>query len=332
MAEVPITIACGNYDRTKAIKDGRVKVEGCAVNYLPLYPEEIFHRAVQIPGVRRRRDVVLELHPHGGGGHLGLRRHPGVRVAAVPALRHLCARRRRHREAGGPARQAHRPARIPDHRGGLDARHAAARIRREADGNPLAQRRPGGGRAAHERTPLKPIPGLDLKPIPSRTRRWSACCATASSTRCSPRAAPSSFLRGEPHIKRLFPDIRAAEHAYYKKTGLFPIMHLVGIRKSLVKQHPWLATSVYKAFCEAKALAMIDLLDVNALMVTLPWLEAETKETMAVMGKDFWRYGVAREPARDRGAVAVSARAGADRPQGRGRGAVPPSMFEISRV
>ena len=105
--------------------------------------------------------------------------------------------------------------------------------------------------------------------------------------------APSSFLKGEPHIARLFPNTREAERAYYKKTGLFPIMHLIGIRKTLVEQYPWLPTSVYKAFCEAKALAMTDLRDVNALMVTLPWLEAETNETAAVMGEDFWKYGVA---------------------------------------
>ena len=104
--------------------------------------------------------------------------------------------------------------------------------------------------------------------------------------------APSSFLKGEPHIARLFPNTRAAEQAYYKKTGLFPIMHLIGIRKTLVERYPWLAVSVYKAFCEAKALAMVDLRDVNALMVTLPWLEAETNETIAVMGKDFWKYGI----------------------------------------
>ena len=110
--------------------------------------------------------------------------------------------------------------------------------------------------------------------------------------RYSPRAGRRRSSSGEPHIKRLFPDIRATEMAYYKKTKLFPVMHLVGIRKSLVKQHPWLATSVYKAFLEAKALAMIDLLDVNALMVTLPWLSAETHATQAVMGNDFWRYGV----------------------------------------
>ena len=105
--------------------------------------------------------------------------------------------------------------------------------------------------------------------------------------------APSSFLAGEPHITRLFPNTRAAEVAYYKKTGYFPIMHLIGIRKSLTERYPWLATSVYKAFCEAKALAMINLRDVNALMVTLPWLEAETHETAAIMGEDFWKYGVA---------------------------------------
>jgi 4,5-dihydroxyphthalate decarboxylase len=70
-------------------------------------------------------------------------------------------------------------------------------------------------------------------------------------------------------------------------------MHLVGIRKTLADRYPWLATSVYKAFCEAKARAMIDLRDVNALMVTLPWLEAETHETSAIMGEDFWKYGIA---------------------------------------
>jgi 4,5-dihydroxyphthalate decarboxylase len=104
--------------------------------------------------------------------------------------------------------------------------------------------------------------------------------------------APSSFLRGEAHIRRLFANTREAEQAYYEKTGMFPIMHLVGIRKELVARYPWLPSSLYKAFCEAKALAITDLLDVNALMVTLPWLIPETQETMALMGKDFWAYGI----------------------------------------
>jgi 4,5-dihydroxyphthalate decarboxylase len=159
--------------------------------------------------------------------------------------------------------------------------------------------RSGGQEQAgrHERTPLKPIPGLDLQAIPEDKTLVGMLKAGELDALFTARA-PSSFLAGEPHIGRLFPDTRAAEMAYYKKTGLFPIMHLVGIKRALVEQHPWLATSVYKAFCEAKALAMIDLTDVNALMVTLPFLEAETKETMAAMGRDFWRYGV-RESAKE---------------------------------
>jgi 4,5-dihydroxyphthalate decarboxylase len=142
-----------------------------------------------------------------------------------------------------------------------------------------------------ERTPLKPIPGLDLKPINS-DQTLVGMLRDGELDALFTARAPSSFLAGEPHIARLFPDTRAAEKAYYQKTGLFPIMHLVGIKKTLLEQHPWLATSVYKAFVEAKALAMIDLCDVNALMVTLPWLEAETKDTIAAMGQDFWKYGV----------------------------------------
>lgn len=69
-------------------------------------------------------------------------------------------------------------------------------------------------------------------------------------------------------------------------------MHLVGIRKTLAERYPWLATSVYKAFCEAKTLAMSNLTEITALPVMLPFLEAETRETTAAMGRDFWRYGV----------------------------------------
>jgi 4,5-dihydroxyphthalate decarboxylase len=149
------------------------------------------------------------------------------------------------------------------------------------------QEQPGRG----ERTPLKDIPGLDLQPLgPEQT--LVGMLRDGELDALFTARAPSSFINGEPHIARLFPDTRAAEKAYFQKTGLFPIMHLIGIRKTLAEKYPWLPVSLYKAFCEAKALAMVDLLDVNALMVTLPWLTAEASETMAVMGRDFWKYGV----------------------------------------
>src|SRR5262249_49195477 len=142
-----------------------------------------------------------------------------------------------------------------------------------------------------ERTPLKPIAGLDLEPI-RKDQTLVNMLRDGELDALFTARAPSSFINHEPHIARLFADTRSAERAYYQKTRLFPIMHLIGIRRTLAEKYPWLATSVYKAFCEAKALAMIDLRDVNALMVTLPWLEAEANETSALMGDDFWKYGV----------------------------------------
>jgi 4,5-dihydroxyphthalate decarboxylase len=69
------------------------------------------------------------------------------------------------------------------------------------------------------------------------------------------------------------------------------MMHVVGIRKSLTDVHPWLATSVYKAFLQAKDLAYPELTQMAALKIALPWLGQEVQETIALMGKDFWAYG-----------------------------------------
>jgi 4,5-dihydroxyphthalate decarboxylase len=295
MVEVPITIACGNYDRTRAIRDGRVKVEGCAVTFLPLYPEEIFFRAF-----RYQEFDVCELSfssfirtvAAGNSAYVGIPafisrifRHSGIYIRADAGIR--------------------RPADLKGKRIGLPEYQITAvvwmrgMIQHEYGVPPSEIHWRSGGQeepGRHERTPLKPIKGVDLEPIADHQTLVGMLRDGELDALFTARA-PSSFLNGEPHIARLFPDTRAAEKAYYKKTGLFPIMHLVGIRKALVEQYPWLPTSVYKAFCEAKALAMADLRDVNALMVTLPWLEAETTETMAVMGRDFWKYGIAENMA-----------------------------------
>jgi 4,5-dihydroxyphthalate decarboxylase len=290
MADVPITIACGNYDRTRAMMDGRVRVEGCNVTYLPLYPEEIFHRQfvfsefdvaemsmssyirtvaagtsefIAIPafvsrifrhnGIYVRKGAGIEKPEDLRGKRVGL---PEYQITAVVWMRGML-----QHEYGV------KPSEIQWRQGG--------------------QEQPG----RHERTPLKPIPGLDLKSIPE-DKTLVGMLRDGELDALFTARGPSSFLAGEDHIQRLFPDTRSAEMAYFKKTGLFPIMHMVGIRKSLVEKYPWLPVSVFKAFIEAKNLAMIDLTDVNALMVTLPWLEVETRDTMRAMGRDFWRYGV----------------------------------------
>jgi 4,5-dihydroxyphthalate decarboxylase len=105
--------------------------------------------------------------------------------------------------------------------------------------------------------------------------------------------APSCFLRGHPRVVRLFPDYRSHEHAYFARTKFFPIMHGVGIRRDVDAAHPWLAASLMKAFSAAKRIADEDLREVVALKIGLPWIGAELESTEAVMGPDFWPYGVA---------------------------------------
>jgi 4,5-dihydroxyphthalate decarboxylase len=290
MVEVPITIACGNYDRTAAIRDGRVKVDGCAVTYLPLYPEEIFHRAFKFDEFDVSElsfSSYLRTTAAGTSPYIGIPafvsrifRHSGIYIRTDAGIR--TPEDLRGKRIGLPEYQI---TAVVWMRGMLQ--HEYGVKPNEIHWRNGGQEEPGRG----ERTPLKSIPGLDLKPLePGET--LVDMLRNGELDALFTARAPSSFLKGEPHIARLFPNTRAAEQAYYKKTGLFPIMHLIGIKKTLVERYPWLATSVYKAFLEAKARAMIDLCDVNALMVTLPWLEAETKETMAVMGPDFWKYGV----------------------------------------
>lgn len=104
--------------------------------------------------------------------------------------------------------------------------------------------------------------------------------------------APPSFTAGSPAVARLFPDYRQVEADYYRKTGLFPVMHTVVLTRSLYEAHPWAAVSLYQAFDRAKAHAMERLLTREPLPVSLPWVQDEIDRTLDVMGPDFWPYGL----------------------------------------
>lgn len=104
---------------------------------------------------------------------------------------------------------------------------------------------------------------------------------------------PSAFMDGNPGIRRLFPNVKKTEQAYFEKTGLFPIMHVVGIRTSAIKEDPSLPMAVYKMYEEAKHLAYADLETTTSLKVSLPWVTQEFESTRELMGEDYWRYGIA---------------------------------------
>jgi len=103
---------------------------------------------------------------------------------------------------------------------------------------------------------------------------------------------PTAFLDANPKIRRLFPDVRAAEQKYFRKTGVFPIMHVVAIHSDAIKAAPHLPAAVFEMYAQAKQLAYADLETSISLKVTLPWVAQELEDTRELMGRDFWRYGI----------------------------------------
>ena len=141
-----------------------------------------------------------------------------------------------------------------------------------------------------ERAKINLPPEIDMQQVPDG-RTISDMLAKGEIDGLFSARAPSCFLQGAPNVGRLFPDYPAVEAAYYKKTKLFPIMHAVGIRRSLVEKYPWLAVNVYKAFLKAKALCMDELAEIGHLHATLPWPVHAYDHARKVMGEDYWAYG-----------------------------------------
>jgi len=102
---------------------------------------------------------------------------------------------------------------------------------------------------------------------------------------------PGAFEESS-EVDRLFPDYKAVEKDYFRRTGIFPIMHVVVIRKSVLEAQPWVARSLLKAFEASLAIAKQDLLYRSSLKVMLPWLADHVDETVDALGEDYWTYGI----------------------------------------
>ena len=330
LSQLPLTFACGDYDRVRAIKDGRVAVEGCDVNFLALEPEEVFFRAF--------RNAEFDVTEMSFSSYLIQTARGDCAYVGIPAFvsrifRHSGIYIRTDRGIAAPADLRGKRIGLPEYqmtapvwmRGMMQDEYGVRP--EEIVWRSGGQEQPG----RDERTPLAPIPSLDLKPIPADAT-LSGMLAAGELDALFTARAPSCFLRGAPNVARLFPDYKAVERAYWTKTGLFPIMHLMGIRKTLVARNPWLATSVYKAMLAAKDIAMREVMDVTALYTTLPWVEAEARETLALMGADYWRYG-AGESAADIDAITrYSYEQGLSSRRLHAADLFVPSTFEMSKI
>ena len=98
------------------------------------------------------------------------------------------------------------------------------------------------------------------------------------------------LVEKDPRVARLFPDYRREEIAYFRKTGIFPIMHVLGIKREIAQEHPWVAINVFRALDEAKGLAMKRL--ANPRIVPLAFYREAWEEQEELMGSDPWEYGL----------------------------------------
>ncbi len=145
----------------------------------------------------------------------------------------------------------------------------------------------------HERLDLTLPPGMIVRPIEDGETLQDLLLTGAIDALLAPKP-PQAFLDGDPRIVRLVPDFESAEAEYHRRTGFFPIMHLVALRRSLADDHPWLAPALFDAFVEARDLAIERLREIwlgSANRLTLPWLGASMERTLATMGRDYWSYG-----------------------------------------
>lgn len=289
--KLPLSIACWDYDRTRALFDGRVAVEGCDTNLFSLPVEETFFRAL--------RSAEFDVAELSMSSYTMLRSRDASPYVAIPVFlsrmfRHSAIYVRKDSGISHPQDLAGKVVGLPEYQ--LTAPVWVRGLLEDEYGvKPSSiSWRTGGvetpGR--HEKVGFAAPDGVRIEPIPADQTLNEWLINGKIDALVAPRA-PSSYAENHPAITRLFSDFRTVEQAYFEKTRIFPIMHVVGIRKSLVEQHPWLAGSVFKAFCEAKNLALAKLSEVGALMTSLPWLAAEYEESVRLMGKDFWSYGVA---------------------------------------
>ena len=294
MSKLQLSIAMGDYDRTRALVDGRVQIDGVNPVYMLLNPEEMFFRAM------RSRDFdITEL---SFSSYLVKHSRDDCPYIAVPVF---LSRAFRHTALYARKDRIRRPEDLKGKRIGLPEYQLTATVWARAilqDDHGIGPEdvtwvRGGIDQPGRpEKVKLELPAGVRIEAAPEGATISEMLDRGEIDAFMAPRPPSRHVLARNPHIGWLFDDPTAAAKDYYRRTGVFPIMHVVGIRKELAAQHPWLPAAVQKAFTQAKSAALALLADTSATKVTLPFVEEQLQAARDTLGEDFWSYGV--EPAR----------------------------------
>ncbi|MDB5857267.1 MAG: 4,5-dihydroxyphthalate decarboxylase [Ramlibacter sp.] len=286
--KLTLSVAMGDYDRTRALQDGSVRIDGVDPIFMTLSPEEAFFRAFR----GGEFDVSeLSLSSYALKVAQGGCPYVAVPVFLSRAFRHTAIYVRRDRIAS--------PADLRGKRVGLPEYQLTANVWARAllqDEHGIAPtdvtwvrggiERPGRPEKLRVQLPA----GVVVEEAPTGDTLSAMLDRGDLDAFIGPRA-PSCFGRN-PQVAWLHADPTAAAQDYFRRTGIFPIMHVLGVRKELAALHPWLPVALYKAFDAAKAIALERLADPSAPKASLPFLEELLATTRQLMGHDYWPYGV----------------------------------------
>lgn len=285
-----MTIACGDYDRIRPLQDGSVAAEGLSLNVVILPIEEIFFRVARFQDFDAAEMSL--------SSYLIARSRGEPRLIAIPIF---LSRKFRHQDVYIRSDSGiRRPEDLKGARIGMPEYQMTAPvwmrgIFQEFYGVAATDvhwfsggtEKPG----REERLKLALPPQFELTPIPADTTLFELLRRGEIDAVFTARV-PSPFLNGERWIARLFTNFREVEAQYFQQTGIFPIMHTFILRENVYEKFPWAAQSLFKAFCRAKELCFEAMVSAAGLPVSLPWFNAELEATFAIMGRDFWPYGL----------------------------------------
>ena len=295
MSKLALTFGCWNYDRVRALADGRARPDGIDLNFLDMPVEETFfrmlrHREFDVAEMslssytvslfrEPRRFVAIPVFPSRMFRHSSIYVNAG---AGISEPKDLIGKR-----VGCPEYQMTAPSWIR----GIMAEHYGVPV----DGVTYVT---GGeespGRS--EKIALDLPPSIRVERI-GPTQTLARMLAEGEIDALYTARAPSSFRARDGRVRRLFADYGRVEREYYRTTGIFPIMHVVALRRDVYEANRWIAQSLYKALVEAQRCVYEDFHETAALKAMLPWLVEHVEEAEALMGPDFWPYGLERNHA-----------------------------------
>lgn len=293
MAKLNLSVAMGDYDRTRALLDGTVQIDGVDPVYMTLSPEEIFFRAF--------RNVEFDISELSLSSYLVKASKGESPYVAIPVF---LSRAFRHTSIYVRKDRIKRPEDLKGCRIGIPEYQLTAIVWARS----ILQNDYGvapedvtwvrGGidePGRPEKIKLQLPPGVRMESAPQDRTISDMLDKGEIDGFIAPRP-PSGAAARNPKVGWLFDDPTATAKEYYQRIGVFPIMHVVGVRKELAALHPWLPGAVMKAFEQSKKAALDKLADTSATKVTLPFVEEQLKAARDLMGSDYWSYGV--EPAR----------------------------------